>query len=274
MLTIGQLSSYAGVTVRTVRHYHQIGLLPEPERDRSGYRAYDAAAVVRLIRIRVLARAGVPLSRVQELLAADPEAFAVAVDDIDTALRAEILRLQTHRAQIAQLAAGDLLVLPQIVVDYLDRLRALGVGESYIKLERDAWIMLAAQAPEVLEFVIAEKHRHLDEHPDMLRLYRLLGTAPDWSADDPRVVELADVVERLRVRAIRNGDIVVGDPGGTDPVTDLLDAAMAESGPIARRLLVILEERGWRGWTRLERAPRSLDPTADDQSPSVGMSEA
>ena len=35
MLTIGQLASYAGVTVRTVRHYHQIGLLAEPERDHS-----------------------------------------------------------------------------------------------------------------------------------------------------------------------------------------------------------------------------------------------
>ena len=60
MLTIGRLASYAGVTIRAVRHYHQVGLLPEPERDASGYRTYDAAAVVRLIRIRTLAEAGVP----------------------------------------------------------------------------------------------------------------------------------------------------------------------------------------------------------------------
>ena len=66
MLTISQLASYAGVTVRTVRHYHQIGLLAEPERDHSGYRSYDTAAVVRLIRIRVSADAGVPLARVQQ----------------------------------------------------------------------------------------------------------------------------------------------------------------------------------------------------------------
>ena len=78
MLTIGQLASYAGVTVRAVRHYHQIGLLPEPERDASGYRTYQAAAVVRLIRIRTLAEAGVPLARVRELLDADPETFAAA----------------------------------------------------------------------------------------------------------------------------------------------------------------------------------------------------
>src|SRR5207253_1241602 len=46
MLTIGELASYAGVTVRAVRHYHAKGLLPEPERDHSGYRRYGAAAVV------------------------------------------------------------------------------------------------------------------------------------------------------------------------------------------------------------------------------------
>jgi DNA-binding transcriptional MerR regulator len=79
MLTISQLAAYAGVTVRAVRHYHATGLLPEPARDHSGYRRYDAAAVVQLIRIRTLAEAGVPLSRVQELLAADEEEFAAAV---------------------------------------------------------------------------------------------------------------------------------------------------------------------------------------------------
>ena len=79
MLTISQLAAYAGVTVRAVRHYHAKGLLPEPERDDSGYRRYDAAAVVELIRIRTLADAGVPLSRVQELLTADEESFAGVV---------------------------------------------------------------------------------------------------------------------------------------------------------------------------------------------------
>ena len=75
MLTIGQLASYAGVTVRAVRHYHSTGLLPEPERDHSGYRRYDAHAVVELIKIRTLAEAGVPLARVRELLCADEDEF-------------------------------------------------------------------------------------------------------------------------------------------------------------------------------------------------------
>jgi len=260
MLTISQLASYAGVTVRAVRHYHQIGLLAEPGRDRSGYRSYDAAAVVRLIRIRVLADAGVPLARVQELLVAGPAEFTRAVEEIDKHVRADIRRLQTNRKRIAQLAAGDHLALPQTVVDYLDRLRGLGVGEAYIELERDAWILLAAQAPLSIDSVIAEKNRHLDEDPDMTRLYRLLGSAPDWSADDPRVVELADFVEHLRFRAVQSGEVEIGGADRTDPLTALLDAAMTESAPMAPRLLAILEERGWRGWTRLEEVPAERIP--------------
>lgn len=94
MLTISRLAAYAGVTVAAVRHYHRIGLLPEPERSGSGYRDYDAAVVVRLIRIRVLASAGVPLARVEDLLDADPDQFAAGVQDIDARLCADIRRLQ------------------------------------------------------------------------------------------------------------------------------------------------------------------------------------
>jgi DNA-binding transcriptional MerR regulator len=38
MLTIGQLAAHAGAMVRTVRHDHTTGLLPEPKHDASGYR--------------------------------------------------------------------------------------------------------------------------------------------------------------------------------------------------------------------------------------------
>ena len=129
MLTIGRLASYAGVTIRAVRHYHQVGLLPEPDRDASGYRTYDAAAVVRLIRIRTLAEAGVPLARVRELLDADPATFAAATTEIDRHLRAQIRALQEHRRRIAQLGSGASLALPPEVSDYLDRLRDIGAPE-------------------------------------------------------------------------------------------------------------------------------------------------
>jgi DNA-binding transcriptional MerR regulator len=252
MLTISQLAAYAGVTARAVRHYHKIGLLPEPERDPSGYRTYDATAVVRLIRIHTLAGAGVPLARVQELLDAGPEEFADAVQDIDKDLRAEIRRLQGTRKRLARLAAGEHLALPQSVVDYLDRLRGLGVDERYIALERDAWIMISAQVPHLTDSIIAKKHAELDD-PDTMKLYSLLSGALDWPADDPRVVEVADILERMLIRAVKAGE--VGDDGFDDSFVDLLDSTTVRSAPAAGRLLAILEERGWKGWTRIERVP-------------------
>ncbi|MFJ4280589.1 MerR family transcriptional regulator [Streptomyces massasporeus] len=255
MLTISQLAAYAGVTVRAVRHYHRVGLLPEPERDRSGYRSYDADAVVRLIRIRTLADAGVPLARVQELLDAGPEDFADGVRTIDTRLRTEIRRLQATRKRLARLAAGEHLALPRSVVGYLDRLRGLDVEERYIEMEREAWIMIAAQVPHLIDFVIAKKHEQLDD-PDMLKLYSFFRGALDWPVDDPRIGEVADIVERLMIRAARAGEVgETAAVGFDEQFVDLLDSTMVQSSPAAARIVSILEERGWRGWTCIERVP-------------------
>ncbi|WP_328990924.1 MerR family transcriptional regulator [Kribbella sp. NBC_01245] len=252
MLTISRLAAHAGVTVRAVRHYHQIGLLPEPERDHSGYRAYNAAAVVRLIQIHTLADAGVPLARVQELLDAGAEEFAAGVEQIDKELLAEIRRLQSTRKRLARLAAGEHLALPESVVGYLDRLRGLGVGEWYIELERDAWIMVAAQVPHLVDAVIAMKHASLED-PDMVKLYGYLQGPLDWTADDPRIVEIADILERVMIRAVEAGEM--NAEGFDDQFVDLMDATMLESAPGAEQLLAILAERGWKGWTRVERVP-------------------
>ncbi|MEV0949644.1 MerR family transcriptional regulator [Promicromonospora sp. NPDC050249] len=252
MLTIGQVASYAGVTVRTVRHYHQIGLLPEPERDRSGYRSYDVAAVVRLIRIRTLADAGVPLARVQQLLDAAPEEFADAVEEIDQGLRAEMRRLRENRRRIARLAAGESLALPQSVLDYLRRLRGLGLDEQYIELERDAWIMVAARAPDQIDAVIAMKQRELDD-PDTVKLYLLINEGVHWSADDPRIVEIVDVLERVVRRAVDAGE--QGDEALDQSFVDLMDRTVVESSPAGARVMALLEERGWKGWTRIEQVP-------------------
>ncbi|HET6739653.1 MAG TPA: MerR family transcriptional regulator [Kribbella sp.] len=260
MLTISQLAAYAGVTVRAVRHYHKIGLLPEAERDRSGYRSYDAAAVVRLIRVHTLADAGVPLARVQELLDAGTDEFEAGVQEIDKSLRAEIRRLQDGRRRLARLAAGDHLALPEPVVGYLDRLRSNGVSERYIKMERDAWIMIAAQVPELIDAVIAAKHEQFDD-PDARKLYSLVSQAVDQQGDEALLVEIADVLERLYIRAAQAGEL--GDEPFDEGLVKLLDAVMLESAPEAARLLAILEERGWKGWTRIEQIPakrlRSLE---------------
>lgn len=68
-MQIGELAQRADVNVQTVRYYERRGLLPEPDRTRSGYRRYDEHD---LLRLRFILRAkglGFTLSEVGELLA-------------------------------------------------------------------------------------------------------------------------------------------------------------------------------------------------------------
>ena len=265
MLTIGELAGYAGVTTRTVRHYHQVGLLPEPERDASGYRTYDAAAVVALIRIRTLAEAGVPLSRVAELLDADESEFAAALADVDRRLRAQAREIQQHRRRIAQLADGDSLALPPEVVTYLEALREAGASTTMVDGERDGWILVAARWPERISEFMADKMARLRDHRTV-RLYLLLGElveVPPEEADaveEERLVEIADLLVELS-----EGDL--DEESGADPGADLnaamnddeyvalLDSFAGGANPLVGRLQRLIGERGWQGWSRLERSP-------------------
>lgn len=252
MLTIGELASYAGVTIRAVRHYHAKGLLPEPERDHSGYRRYDARAVAELIKIRTLAEAGVPLARVAELLDADADEFAAAVADIDRRLRAEIRERQRHRERIAQLAAGDNLALPPEAVAYLGRMRALGFSDLLIAGERDAWILVAAQMPEHMPLFMALKEAQLDDAATD-ELLRELGDAIAWEPDDPRLPGLADRLVGTLEAAEEGDQATWDDVPIPDSLVALLDSVFVDLVPVAPRLMALLEERGWTGWTKLER---------------------
>lgn len=255
MLTISQLAAYAGVTVRAVRHYHAKGLLPEPDRDHSGYRRYDAAAVVQLVRIRTLAEAGVPLSRVAELLESGEDEFTAAVERIDQRLRAEIRDLQQHRDRIARLAAGESLALPPEAVSYLERMRAYGFGERLIEIERDSWIIIAARMPEEVPTFMSLKHAQLEDE-DLRRLYLDVGDLVDVSPDDPRLPGIADRVAAFIAAAADRAEVEVAErefPEVSDDLVDLLDAAFIDSVPCALRLFELLEERGWTGWTNIRR---------------------
>ncbi|MEU9124119.1 MerR family transcriptional regulator [Streptomyces sp. NPDC048506] len=234
MLTIGQLAARAGVTVRAVRHYHQRGLLAEPERDASGYRRYDAQAVVELIRIKTLADAGVPLARIDELLAARPEEFAEAVTDIDQALTRKICELTRHRRRIAELAAGDRLFLPSEVTEILDRMRTFGVSERMVRLERDCWIMLVALAPESVPEWVAGKEKALAD-PEFRRLYLACDEAMNWEPDDPRLPDLATAIATWTAQRPDHRQ-----PGaGT---LSLMNANVTAASPAWRRLMVLLSQ--------------------------------
>lgn len=212
MLTIGQLAAHVGVTVKAVRHYHRIGLLPEPDRDDAGYRRYGAAAVIDLTRIKVLRDAGIPLHDIPTLLRCDAETLAAAVEQIERDLDDRIDVLKSRKAQVAQLTAGESLYLSPEVVALLDHLRGLGVPDAVLELERDGWIIWSAASPDEVAGWATLKLRNLAD-PHIREDYLLCARAASWDADDPRLIEVAArLVQRIEVGEIDQRRLAAENP--------------------------------------------------------------
>lgn len=240
LITIGQLAEYAGVTIKAVRVYHDRGLLPEPPRDESGYRRYDAQHAIQLVKVKTLADAGVPLARIRELLAAPPPEFAAAVAEIDENLRKRAEEIRRTRRRIAQLQAGDRLFVSPEVASYLERLRSLGIGERTVGLEREIWILLQAVSPDRAAEWAADKLAAIEE-PSFQSLYRDYDAAFDWSPDDPRLPELA---ARTRRWVESRGPEVGASPPPDPTITRLAAASVSAYSPAWTRLAELTRSAG------------------------------
>ena len=68
MMTVAQVSKRTGVSVRTLHHYDQIGLLKPTEVTEAGYRLYDDGALDKLYMILVYRELGLPLNEIGSIL--------------------------------------------------------------------------------------------------------------------------------------------------------------------------------------------------------------
>jgi DNA-binding transcriptional MerR regulator len=79
---IGDAAAFAGSTPRAIRHYHEIGLLPEPERGGDGRRRYGYEDMIRLLWIRRMADAGIALDDIRDSFTGTTSAGDVSADGI------------------------------------------------------------------------------------------------------------------------------------------------------------------------------------------------
>lgn len=101
-----ELARLAGTTVNTIRHYHRLGLLDEPERRYNGYKIYEVSHLVRLLRIRRLVELGIPLAQVDSVANPGDDGATAALREVDAELAADIERLQRARHEIAEILEG------------------------------------------------------------------------------------------------------------------------------------------------------------------------
>ncbi|QWF84641.1 MerR family transcriptional regulator [Amycolatopsis sp. CA-230715] len=200
-MQIGELASIAGVSTRTVRHYHQRGLLPEPRRLANGYRHYGLREVVLLARIRRLTELGLTLDEVRDVLADERgRDLHEILADLDEDLARHETAIRDRRARLAELieraATGALHADDPVSPETAALLGALdqpGAATSPMAVLERELVALLENVPGQQE--VLAKMTEAAEDPEAvakgLALHRRLDELSDAPVDDPRVPALA-----------------------------------------------------------------------------------
>lgn len=130
-LKVGDLARRTGLTVRTLHHYDEIGLLKPSGRSDSGYRMYDAQDVARLHAIQALRYLGLPLAEIGPLLDgkhAKPEAI---IDEQMRALQRQIREATELHDRLALLREGILAGKDPDIADWVESLSLMATFGKY-----------------------------------------------------------------------------------------------------------------------------------------------
>ncbi|WP_370019088.1 MerR family transcriptional regulator [Planotetraspora sp. GP83] len=123
LLTIGQLADRTGLSVRTIRFWSDIDVIPPTCRSAGGYRLYDMEAVARLDLVRTLRELGLDLDTVQKVLTRQCTVADVARAHM-RALDTQIRSLQLRRAVLRSIAYQGSTTEEMMLMHKLARLSA------------------------------------------------------------------------------------------------------------------------------------------------------
>ncbi|WP_046501353.1 MerR family transcriptional regulator [Streptomyces odonnellii] len=263
-MRIGELAGVAGVTTRAVRHYHRIGLLPEPSRQSNGYRDYSLRDAVELARIRRLTELGLSLEEVRAVLADDAGKDLVEIlGELDADLARQEEAIRRRRARLGQLLEqarrtgrlpAEAPVSPGLAAIFEDmaRLSARLPGPEPVSAakERELLALLETGSPDGGRGWLDVLTRSLRADPEAMRraygVYARLDELAEAGEDDPRVEETARAVvgsipdEAVRAMAVTDGG-GAGEDGGFAEVF-FADFAPAQAAAV-RRAIELLRER-------------------------------
>jgi DNA-binding transcriptional MerR regulator len=190
---IGELARRTGLTVRTLHHYDEIGLLSPAQRSDGGHRVYDEADVQRLYRIVSLRSLGFPLDAIAQAL--DSQAFdpKAAVDD-------HLRRLEAQIAQEQQLLDKLRMLRQRLDADdFLTTIEEITMRERYYTPEQ--LDELEQRRQQLGEDAIKDVEREWSEIFATLKQEMDSGTDPA----DPRLRPIGDRSREL-IEMFTGGD--------------------------------------------------------------------
>ncbi|MEU3356413.1 MerR family transcriptional regulator [Streptomyces sp. NPDC037389] len=263
-MRIGELADIVGITTRAVRHYHRIGLLPEPPRQPNGYREYSLRDAVALARVRRLAELGLSLDEVRDVLAGDADKeLAEVLAELDADLARQEDAVRQRRARLTQLLrqvedggrlSAEAPVSPGLAELFDDMARASarlpGPEPAMAAKERELLALLETGSPGGdrgrLDGLTAALRADPEAFDRAYAVYARLDELAAAPEDDPRVEETARAIagcvpdETLRAMSLP-GDRA--PEGASDGFTKAFfaDYAPAQAAAIRRAIELLWE---------------------------------
>lgn len=200
-IKVGDLARRTGMSVRTLHHYEEIGLLPQTRRTPAGHRLYGKDEVERLQRIVSLRRLGLSLEQVRECLARPDYSLERVLD-----MQIEILAQEVQRQRRLQ--------------GILERLRARIRAAETISVDELTQAIEVTMSHE--RYYTPEQLRLLEQRGDELGQDRIEAVQREWTelfeayaaamrqGLDP---DCDDVLALAKRSAALIGEFTGGDPG-------------------------------------------------------------
>jgi DNA-binding transcriptional MerR regulator len=261
---IGEVAALLGISTKTIRHYHRVGLLAEPPRTAGGYRLYRTRDLILLLRIRRLQQLGLSLAQIRAVLGHpddDPRALGDVLEQLLAMCDEQIRALQARRARIAALLAAQSTnsgaALDELVSVQTPELLAWAQAQVSIDLQYlkptiwtwDARVLSLLESfhwPEGHLQGMREITAQLLQQPEAM--HHLVGMLERFVAlagepkDSPQVERLADEYEHSDLRTL----LASGAAEQTPPVKDVYGEAMGDIllsalSPAQRRCLGLIQ---------------------------------
>lgn len=175
MWKVGQLAKRTGISVRTLHHYDQIGLLTPSHRTEAGHRLYDGGDVVRLQQIVMLRQLGFALDEIGATLRRGEATLPHLIDRHLARLRAQIERERRLCTRLEQMSALLREEKEVSVDEFLKTIEEMTMFEKYMTEEQLETLRKRGEAigpqrmkeaqeewPRLIEEVRAEMQRGTD----------------------------------------------------------------------------------------------------------------
>ncbi|WP_230402226.1 MerR family transcriptional regulator [Sanguibacter suaedae] len=153
-MTIGEVASSVGVSVRTLHHWDAIDLVRPSERTPSGYRSYTPADVARIHRVLIYRELGLPLGEIAKILSAPLIDATGSLRQQRAQLLQRIGRLQSMVGSVDRMieaTSSGILMSPE------EQSEAFGPGwdPGWVSEAQERW----GQSPQWLEYAEHAAHR-------------------------------------------------------------------------------------------------------------------